>query len=58
MLHNRSMWKSFVTYAINYNLILWVCLAGNRVGKFVANWNFTLKGMWILQIKLDPMRFK
>lgn len=30
------MWKSIVTYATNYNLILWVCLAGNRVGKFVG----------------------
>lgn len=36
MLHNRSIWKSIVTYATNYNLILWVCLAGNRVGKFVG----------------------
>lgn len=43
---------------ITDNIVLGIFLAGSRLSKFVVNWNFTLKGMWILQIKMDPMRLK
>ena len=35
-----------------------VGLSGKQWSRFVENWVFPLKDMWILQTKMDPMRLK